>query len=98
MINKILSIIFILSVISCNASSAHTGSFSGRVLDADGKPVIFANVLLFTAADSSLVKSEVTDEKGEFLLTPVVSGNYRIKVMLLGYETFVSAMLSIADN
>ena len=77
---------------------ARTGGISGKVLDDAGKPISFANAILLRAADSALVKTELTNDNGEYGLTDVANGNYILKVMLLGYETYKSAQLTIAEN
>ena len=59
------------------------GNITGKVLDDMGKPVVFASVLLLRDGDSSLVKTEITNEKGEYDLTPVANGSYYIKVSSL---------------
>ncbi len=67
-------------------AAARTGSVSGRILSDAGMPVPFASVLLVRSSDSALMKSELTNEKGEYDLTPVGSGTYFIKTMLMGYK------------
>lgn len=90
-----LSILFSLTV---NMAAARTGSISGHVLDANGKPAVFASVLLLRDNDSALVKTELTNEKGEYDLTPVDNGTYRVKVVLMGYETYVYKTVAVSNN
>lgn len=58
---------------------------SGTLLDADRQGVGFANVLLLKAKDSTLVKAELSDDKGRFTLT-ADKGDYLLKTVLLGYR------------
>ena len=90
----------LLACISVAAPGAATGagSISGKVVDDSGKPVRFASILLMHASDSGLVKTELTNEQGEYLLTPVTGGTFIIKVALSGYTTFISDKFIVANN
>lgn len=77
---------------------ARPGNISGRVIDDAGRPVSFASVLLMRAADSGLVKTELTNDKGEYMLNPVPDGDYMVKVVMTGYTGFISAKLIVANN
>ena len=50
------------------ASFAQDASVKGQLRDVDGNEVIFANVALYNALDSTLVKVETSDELGIFKL------------------------------
>lgn len=89
-------ILFLFSNLS--AQSNH-GSIKGRVTDPEGLAAPYANVLLVSAADSTkLVKAGLTDNNGGFELTPVVAGEYRLRVTLLGMENYFSLPFSLADQ
>jgi hypothetical protein len=91
---------FLLLVVAClfilNTAAARTGSLSGKVIDAAGKPVTDASIILLNARDSSFIKSELTNEKGEYLLTPLPDGAYTVKVVLVGYKMQSSPTLTVA--
>ncbi len=76
------------------SSKASTGSISGKVVDDKGKAV-FANVILLRGADSTVVKTDITNDKGEYNITPVADGNYILKVMSLGFNNYTSGTLTI---
>ena len=80
------------------SASAKPGGVSGRVSDETGKPLSFASVLLLRAADSGLVKTELTGDDGSYVLSPVPDGAYLVKVTLLGYEVYMSDRLMISNN
>ncbi|MCF8448824.1 MAG: TonB-dependent receptor [Taibaiella sp.] len=89
----------LLSVLLLLPSAAIlAGGISGRVTDDAGKPVIFASVLLLGSSDSALVKTELTNEKGEYHLTPVDDGTYLLKVNIIGYIAYTSAQVVLAAN
>ncbi|WP_238749754.1 outer membrane beta-barrel protein [Neolewinella maritima] len=59
-------------------------SVVGQVQDAESEAVAFANVALYAASDSSLVKVETTDEAGLFRMQGVAGGSYRLVITYLG--------------
>ncbi len=68
------------------AAAQSNGTIQGHVFE-DNTPVEFVNVLLFAQNDSvKLVKSNVTDSTGFFVLENVPMGNYFIKMQLIGYQ------------
>jgi outer membrane receptor protein involved in Fe transport len=89
-----LTLFFIFLV----SAEALAGGLSGRVVDDMGKPLVFASVLLQNDVDSTLVKTALTNEKGEYSLTPLANGNYRLKVLLVGYSAVYSDKLTVVDN
>src|SRR5580704_5286013 len=98
MSKSLLSFLFTLSFAYPNNAAARMGTISGRVTDGNGKPLVFASVLLQNAGDSALVKTELTDKRGEYKITPVADGNYTLKITLLGYEVYTSPKLTVANN
>ena len=63
---------------------AQTARIQGQVQNPDGEAVMFANVALFSAVDSSLVKVETTDEAGTFRLLNVEAGQYDLQITYVG--------------
>ena len=57
----------------------------------DRTPVEFANVLLRSPKDSTMVAGAVTDSLGAFHL-PVSAGDYLLEVRALGYEPFLKSL------
>ena len=57
----------------------------------DRTPVEFANVLLRSPKDSTMVTGAVTDSLGAFHL-PVSVGDYLLEVRALGYEPFLKSL------
>jgi outer membrane receptor protein involved in Fe transport len=77
------------------AIAQSNGKIQGTVFE-DNTPVEFVNVLLFAQNDSvKLVKSNVTDSTGFFILENVPMGNYFLKMQLIGYQpNTVKALLT----
>ena len=63
----------------------NTGAVTGKVLDKGGQAVMFANVVLNTVADSSMVKVEPTGEDGVFTMANIPEGNYFIAITYVGF-------------
>lgn len=71
-----------LSLISFTSLS----QVQGIVTDDSQKPLEFVNVVLHDAKDSSMVKANVSDSKGQFEFTPMRSGEYFLLVNFIGYQ------------
>ena len=79
-------------------ASSQTGGISGRVLNDTGQPITFASVLLRHFDDSTLVKTELTDDNGAYHFIMVADGNYFLEATLLAYQTYFSSRLTVAGN
>lgn len=78
-------LISICLLISAGLTSYAQEILKGRVVDASGEPVPYANVALLSKADSTIVSGTVTGEDGTF---SIASEEDRIlMVAMLGYET-----------
>lgn len=74
------------------------GQISGLVLDAEGNPLPFANVLLYSTQDSAMVKAGFSGEDGRYILTPIPAGNYWLKTQFTGYASDTSAPFAFAEG
>ncbi|MGV3586982.1 MAG: carboxypeptidase-like regulatory domain-containing protein [Adhaeribacter sp.] len=66
----------------------------GKVESA-GKPVAFANVLLLSSQDSSLVKGMLTSESGDYVLDLVKPGQYLLQASIIGYRKAYSPVFLV---
>lgn len=82
----------LFSVAATTASSQTFYSVSGVVSDETGQPLPEANVALFTAADTLLLRGTPTSQDGAFTLRRIPEGSYNLSVSYLGYR---SAMIPI---
>ena len=64
-----------------SAQSSGTGSISGKVVDSDGKPLPYANILILGTAWGGM-----STDTGTFTIKNVPVGNYSVKAMHMGYE------------
>lgn len=71
-----------------NINKLNGGNVSGKVFDNDSKHSIeYANIVLLSVKDSSLVNGTITDENGQFNLTGIPSGKYLLEVRFIGYKS-----------
>lgn len=64
---------------------AQTATISGYLQDEKQRSIPFANVILFSVVDSSLVKAGITSEKGVYQLDNIAKGSYFLEFSSLGY-------------
>ena len=77
--------------------AAQTFSLSGRVKDAQGAPLPFANTILYKTSDSTQVTGISADEDGFFVLKGIPKGLYYLQARYFGYESRLVA-LEISSN
>ncbi|MBE7653882.1 outer membrane beta-barrel protein [Tenacibaculum finnmarkense] len=79
---KITLLLFILFV--SQLFSQH--KIKGKVTNILQEPMIFVNTILLEEDNLKLVKGEISDEKGFFLLNNIKKGTYLLKISLIGYK------------
>jgi outer membrane cobalamin receptor len=69
-------------------SQRRMGSITGKVLDNDSKALIeYANIVLLSIQDSSLITGTVSDVSGIFRLSEIPFGKYGLEVRFIGFDT-----------
>ncbi|WP_297336891.1 TonB-dependent receptor [Algoriphagus sp.] len=94
----ILSIFFPITSIFWAQAQESPSSITGRVLDNQTLPIPFANVALYTASDSNLVKVGFTDDVGKFILPGLEAGSYWLKISFVGYQSYTSDKFDLGSN
>jgi hypothetical protein len=74
------------------------GTINGTILDELQKPVDYATIGLFKSADSSLVKTTLTGNDGKFQFIAVKTGNYYVKVSMMGFATHKGKPFSLSED
>ncbi|MCF8245339.1 MAG: carboxypeptidase-like regulatory domain-containing protein [Saprospiraceae bacterium] len=69
----------------------------GRIIEARGEPIAFANILLLTATDSAFVKGEISAVNGTFNFSQLSPGSCRCEVSMVGFATIQSAVFQLKD-
>lgn len=65
---------------------AKTPDVNGKVIDENGEPMPFVNVVMLSMPDSTYVQGGITDEQGLFNLVAPQNGGL-IKISYIGYQT-----------
>ncbi|MFT4535743.1 MAG: iron complex outermembrane receptor protein [Saprospiraceae bacterium] len=92
--NLLLLIFLSCSVVTINAQY----SLSSKLLDGDGAPVMFANVVLYSTTDSKMIKVESSDENGQFKFRNLENGSYYIEASFIGYTNFKSEPINMQGD
>lgn len=71
-------------------AAQESSRLSGQVQDSQGELLPFANVTLLEEETDRLITGAVSDEAGKFSFIAKESGNFRLSVSSIGYQTFQS--------
>ncbi len=93
---RILTTLFLLAL--SFYTQAQTSGVRGQLQGPGGEAVPFANVALFSAADSSLSKAGTSDESGVFTMQGLNTGTYFLKATGLGFVDFQKPGISLENN
>lgn len=77
---------------------AQTTNIKGQLQDAENNPVVFANVALYNALDSNMVKVETTDEAGIFKFQNVAAGNYFLSATYIGLSDLTQKDIKLEEG
>jgi len=65
------------------------GTVKGIVVDAlSGNPIEYANILLLSVNDSSMINGTVTKPDGSFLIEKIRPGKYYLEIKFMGYNNW----------
>lgn len=81
---------------SYSLSTADQGKVNGRVLIEKSNPL--KNSVVSLASDSLVIRMRRTDEKGYFVFDKLPKGNYRIFIMINGYEKYTTGFFSLTPT
>lgn len=77
---------------------AQDGQVKALLIDNESNPVIFSNVVLYEAKDSSIVKVETSDEQGVVSFTSITYGDYFLKASYIGYEEINQSEIVLSES
>lgn len=78
------------ALVLCMTGGAHAQAIKGKVVDHEGRPVAYANVVLHTA-DSAYVAGTVTDDTGAFAIAEKGRGAL-LRISYIGYKPMWQAL------
>lgn len=94
--STLLTLFFLIASKFLIAQGVEEGSITGTITDGgDQKIIDAATVSLFKVKDSSLVKINLTDKKGNFSFEHVVFGNYYLLATSTGHLKTYSTLLHV---
>lgn len=70
----------------------------GYVVDNSDNPVPYATVVLKSLSDSTVVKGNITDEKGYYFFEDIANGNYLIQASYVGFQSMLSSAISLSQE
>ena len=74
----------VLFLLHSYLSASAQNSLKGKILNSDGRPVDFANIVLYK--DEEKVSGVSSDSEGHYSLADIADGEYTIKVSGIGYR------------
>ncbi len=83
MTKKLKILLLIFTVIS---SLTYGQSIRGKIIDSTQSPVPFATIALLNAKDSSIIKGNITDEYGGFIIDHLLKGSYLLKITAISFN------------
>ncbi|MFY0631792.1 MAG: TonB-dependent receptor [Flavobacteriaceae bacterium] len=81
--NLTIAFIFLVGLFSIQSQN----SISGKIVDKDNESLAYANVILYNLDTKGTPKGTVSDDNGNYRFENISSGNYKIEVSMLGFET-----------
>lgn len=75
--------------VECVQKSDHR--LKGKLIDEQGHPVPFANIVLYHPADSTMIGGGVSNEAGDFVI-PCAAGRVRARISSIGFKTMERIM------
>lgn len=75
-----------MAIVCFLSITANAQTFKGKIVNALGEPLPYANICLLNQTDSSFVQGTVSNDKGEFAID-TEQRNAILKISLLSYQT-----------
>lgn len=87
----------ILLCLNLKAQSS-LSKISGHLKDNNGKAIVAASIILHTSKDSAIIKTAVSDSKGNYLMEGIIAGNYYITTTMVSMQAASSAIFEVKEN
>lgn len=95
---KLFLLIYCMIPFSGSWMMAQSGILKGTIKDKNNNTVPFANVALYTESKTTPVTGCVSDLDGNYMVTTIPQGIYKVKVNAIGYTEHVIEQISINDS
>jgi hypothetical protein len=98
-INNIIFFAFLFYLLGISTLAAkEVSKISGKILDQKGEVVAYANVALIDISGGGLVDGAVSNEFGEFLIETVKTGEVKLLISSIGFQSFESAAFELTSG
>jgi len=95
----LIAFLFSSSALFAAPEPAPTGTVGGKLLDQESKsPLDNVTVFIYQGVSTKPVKVVNTDEKGVFIFSDVLPGEYRVEAGFLGYLPFEEVVQVLANQ
>jgi len=98
MAKKLLSFIFAFTISICTVSAQSGLKITGSITSTDGKPLDGATIYLLKAADSTLVKTALSNADGSYTLAGLKAGDYKLSAVTMGFAAYKGAAFKLIDQ
>ncbi len=86
-----ITTLFLCLLTGITLQAQSTGNITGKIYDAENQPAMYANIILQSPSDSSMIKGAIANENGEFSIARTPYGNYQIMVNYVGFDNHYTA-------
>ena len=94
-----MKILLLLTILTFLATSLFAqGIIQGKVNDLQAQGISYANVLLKSESDSSMVKGAIADESGGYVFEEIPKGKYFVEIIMMGYSNAYSPVFSFLGS
>jgi len=86
-----------LSIAAIDGANAQGVNIRGSILDQKDQPIPFTTVMLNNLKDSTLVKAEISDDNGGFVINDIKAGDYFISSSYIGMLDYQSEKIIVTN-
>ncbi|MFT4535342.1 MAG: iron complex outermembrane receptor protein [Saprospiraceae bacterium] len=79
-------------------AAAQNGIVKGQIIDEEGIPLEYANILILNSADSTLYKGGLSEKEGWYTIDRIDDGSYLIHSTMIGFGNAYSKSFSIINS
>lgn len=72
-------------------------AINGFVIDKNGNPIEYANIILFSEDSTEIIKGASSDFEGEFMLKKLKANTYNLKISFIGYQSY-EEVIDLSEN
>jgi len=90
--------LFCLLLFASSSFAKANGTIKGKVQDSDAQPLAYANVVLYNATDSSILKLELSDEEGKYQFNQLEANSYYIQISFVGLPNQTTAIFELTEG